>query len=175
MAKKKQVKDQEIAEIGTSLSEQGLKVLFSYTHMPVADSETLKMKFREKGYGFKVVKKTLLQRALKDGGFSEEEIGMLTKDLKDTSAVGWGIDELGPTKVLHDFAKTNPNVRMKMGFWERAVFDAGQLVELAKTPSREELYGKLVSVMVGPMRNFVGVLSGVQRQFVQVLSAIANK
>ncbi len=175
MAKKKAVKNLEIQEVVKSLSAHGLKVLFSFAQLNVADAQALKKKFRENGFGFKVVKKTLLARALQEKGFEAETIEKLTNDLKDTSAVGWGSDEIGPTKVLYEFGKTNPHVKMKTGFLEHSLFDASELLQLAKTPGRIELYGSLVSVMVGPMRNFVGVLQGVQRQFVQVLSAIQEK
>ena len=49
------------------------------------------------------------------------------------------------------------------------------MINLAKLPSRDQLLGQLLSVMVGPVRGLATVLSGAQRSLVQVLAAIQEK
>ena len=66
-------------------------------------------------------------------------------------------------------------ITIRCGALGGKLLDPAQVEALAKLPSREQLLGQLLSVLVGPMRNLVGVLSGVPRSFVQVLHAIEEK
>jgi large subunit ribosomal protein L10 len=50
-----------------------------------------------------------------------------------------------------------------------------QIKQLATLPSKEQLVAQLLSVMNGPIRNFVCVLNAVQRDFTRVVQAIADK
>ena len=84
-------------------------------------------------------------------------------------------DPVGPTKVLIDFAKKNPELEIKIGVLDGKLLTKNDISALAELPSREVLLGKLVSVMAAVPTSFVTVLSGVPRSFVQVLNAYCEK
>ncbi|MDY0265792.1 MAG: 50S ribosomal protein L10, partial [Sulfurospirillum cavolei] len=66
----------------------------------------------------------------------------------------WGEDQLAVTKVVANFAKTNPNFVVKFGYAGGEVVDAAKVEALSKMPSRNELIGMLLSTWMAPITNF---------------------
>jgi large subunit ribosomal protein L10 len=64
---------------------------------------------------------------------------------------------------------------IKEGFLGDQAMSEAEIKQLATLPSREQLLGQLLSVMNGPIRNFVTVLNAVQRDFTRVLQAVADQ
>jgi large subunit ribosomal protein L10 len=133
--------------------------------------EALRTALRKSNAELKVVKNTLLGIASKETDFS-----ILADHFKWPVAVVLSHkDPVGPTKVLIDFAKKNPELEIKIGVLDGKLLTKNDISALAELPSREVLLGKLVSVMAAVPTSFVTVLSGVPRSFVQVLNAYCEK
>ena len=106
----------------------------------------------------------------------ETDFSILADHFKWPVAVVLGYkDPVGPTKILVDFAKKNPELEIKVGMLDSKLLTKGDLNILAELPSKEVLLGRLVSVMAAVPTSFVTVLSGVPRSFVQVLNAYCDK
>jgi large subunit ribosomal protein L10 len=139
--------------------------------MNVAKMEALRNALRKSNAELKVVKNTLLGIASKETDFS-----ILADHFKWPVAIVLSHkDPVGPTKVLIDFAKKNPELEIKVGVLDGKLLTRNDISALAELPSREILLGKLVSVMAAVPTAFVTVLSGVPRNFVQLLNAYCDK
>jgi large subunit ribosomal protein L10 len=167
----RRTKEQIVSELQGKLKEAKLGVLTSFSGMNVVKMEALRNALRKSNAELKVVKNTLLGIASKETDFS-----ILADHFKWPVAVVLSHkDPVGPTKVLGDFAKKNPELEIKVGVLDGKLLSKSDLGALAELPSREVLLGKLVSVMAAVPTSFVTVLSGVPRSFVQVLNAYCDK
>jgi large subunit ribosomal protein L10 len=167
----RRTKEQIVSELQGKLREAKLGVLTSFSGMNVAKMEALRNALRKSNAELKVVKNTLLGIASKETDFS-----ILADHFKWPVAVVLSHkDPVGPTKVLIDFAKKNPELEIKIGVLDGKLLTRSDISALAELPSREVLLGKLVSVMAAVPTAFVTVLSGVPRSFVQVLNAYCDK
>jgi large subunit ribosomal protein L10 len=164
-------KEQIVSELQGKLKEAKLGVLTSFSGMNVAKMEALRTALRKSNAELKVVKNTLLGIASKETDFS-----ILADHFKWPVAVVLSHkDPVGPTKVLIDFAKKNPELEIKIGVLDGKLLTKSDISALAELPSRDVLLGRLVSVMAAVPTSFVTVLSGVPRSFVQVLNAYCDK
>lgn len=167
----RRTKEQIVSELQEKLKEAKLGVLTSFSGMNVAKMEALRNALRKSNAELKVVKNTLLGIASKETDFS-----ILADHFKWPVAIVLSHkDPVGPTKVLIDFAKKNPELEIKVGVLDGKLLTRSDISALAELPSREVLLGKLVSVMAAVPTSFVTVLSGVPRSFVQVLNAYCDK
>jgi len=167
----RRTKEQIVSELQGKLKEAKLGVLTSFSGMNVAKMEALRTALRKSNAELKVVKNTLLGIASKETDFS-----ILADHFKWPVAVVLSHkDPVGPTKVLIDFAKKNPELEIKIGVLDGKLLTRSDISALAELPSREVLLGKLVSVMAAVPTAFVTVLSGIPRNFVQVLNAYCDK
>ena len=167
----RRTKEKIVSELQGKLKEAKLGVLTSFSGMNVAKMEALRTALRKSNAELKVVKNTLLGIASKETDFS-----ILADHFKWPVAVVLSHkDPVGPTKVLIDFAKKNPELEIKIGVLDGKLLTKSDITALAELPSRDVLLGKLVSVMAAVPTSFVTVLSGVPRSFVQVLNAYCEK
>ena len=167
----KQKKQEIVKSAGEILKKQ--KVLFFTTFFGIAVSkmQELRRELKKVGGEFKVIRKTLLQRALKEQSLDADVVGM-----KGEIGVVAGFEsEVDPAKVAAKFGKENQTFKIISGFLNGAVVSGAQITALAKLPTREQLLGQLVGVLQAPVANFQGVLSGNMRGFITALSQLAKK
>ncbi|UMX48361.1 MAG: 50S ribosomal protein L10 [Candidatus Nealsonbacteria bacterium DGGOD1a] len=168
MAVSKTKKQEIVKELGDKLGRQKAVVFADFTGLKVKDLAGLKAKLRENGAEFKVAKKTLMKVAFKEKG-----INIDPKTLAGEIALVMGYnDETAPAKTVYEFSRTNQNIKILGGLLEKNALTLEQVLNLAKLPSKQELYAKLVGTMSAPSRNFAGVLQGNIRGLVTVLSKI---
>ncbi|HEX2865049.1 MAG TPA: hypothetical protein VHN99_10810, partial [Deinococcales bacterium] len=63
----------------------------------------------------------------------------------------------------------------KAGLLDGAPIDANRFEDIAKLPSKLELYAELLGVLQAAPSNLVGVLQGKLQEFVGILDAQVNK
>ena len=102
--------------------------------MPVADMTQLRAKARASGVYFRVVKNTLVRRAVADTPFAT-----LADKMVGPLAYGIGPDPVAVAKVLNDFAKGNEKFVITGGAMPGQVMSAKEITALAALPSRDEL------------------------------------
>lgn len=142
------VKQQYVADLAEKLKGAAAGVVVDYKGINVADDTALRKSLREAGVSYTVVKNTMLKLALKEAG-----IDGLDGVLEGTTALA--IHEEDPivaAKILGEFADKNKKFTLKAGFMDGKVLSDAEVVALGKLPSKEQLVGQLVSVLVAPMR-----------------------
>ncbi len=121
---------------------------------------------------FRVVKKTLVNKALKEGGQDPTPLDQIRGNIGIAFSLH---DEVTPAKILAKAAKDNEQLRLHFGILAGKLIDAAAVKMLAALPSKEELLGKLVGTLVAPLRGFLNVLQGPQRNLLNVLVRIKEK
>ena len=146
-------------------------VFVDYKGITVADDTKLRKSLRESGNEYKVVKNTLLGRALKEAG-----IDGLDSVLEGTTAIAISQEDyVGAAKVLCEYAEKNKNFTVKAGFVDGKMIDAEGVKNLAKLPSKEVLLAQVLGGLNAPITGFATVLNGTMKGLVVALNAIAEK
>ena len=164
-----QKKEAVVAEVAKQVSTAQAIVLAENRGMPVSDMTQLRAKARASGVYFRVVKNTLVRRAVVGTPFeklSDQMIGPLT--------YGIGADPVAVAKVLNDFAKGYEKLVIKAGAMPGQVMSAKDVAALASLPSRDELIAKLMGTMQAPVAKFVRTLNEVPGRFVRTLAAVRD-
>lgn len=163
-------KKQAVAALTEEIKGAKVGVLVNYKGITVADDTKLRKDLREAGDSYKVVKNTLLKRALADAGvFGLDEL------LEGTTALATGEDYVSAAKVLTSYAKDNKDFKVKGGFLDGAAVDDAAIKNLAELPSKEVLVAQVLGGLNAPISGFVTVLNGTLKGLVVALNAIAEK
>lgn len=161
-----------VKELSEKIKNAKSTVFIDYKGVKVKESTELKKTLRASGAECVVVRKTLLDIALKNAGIENANI----KGLEGQIAICFSnTDEVSAAKIIETFGKTNQNVKMVGGSLGQEIMDATQVKALAKIPSKEQLLGQLVGTLNAPISGFVNVLAGNLRGLVQVLKAIEEQ
>lgn len=148
-----------VAEVSAQIAKAQTVVLAEYSGIEVTDLTALRKKARESGVYLRVVKNTLVRRAVADTQFAplaEQMVGPLIYSVSE--------DPVAAAKVLNDFAKGNDKLVLKAGSYAGKVLDKAGVQALASIPSREELLAKLLGVMQAPVSGFAGALAALAKQ-----------
>ncbi len=164
-------KQDSVEQLKTNFSKAAAVVFADYKGVTSEEMNFLRRSMREKNILVKVSKNNLVRIALK-GTPKEEAVEKLAGPLVTCFAFG---DAVEMAKAVSDFTKKVEAFSIKEGFLGDQVISEAQIKQLATLPSKEQLISQLLSVMNGPIRNFVCVLNAVQRDFTRVIQAIADK
>jgi large subunit ribosomal protein L10 len=164
-------KDESIAALKDNFSKANAVVFADYKGVTSEEMNLLRRSLREKKVLVKVAKNNLVRIALK-GTPKEQAVEKLAGPTVTLFALG---DAVEAAKAISDYAKKVEAFSIKEGFLGDQVMNEAQIKHLATLPSKEQLISQLLSVMNGPIRNFVCVLNAVQRDFTRVVQAIADK
>ena len=148
-----------VAEVSEQLGKAQTVVVAEYSGIQVGQLTALRSKAREAGVYLRVLKNTLVRRAVVDTPFAplaDQMTGPLIYGLSD--------DPVAAAKVLNDFAKTNDKLVLKAGCYAGKVLDKEGVKALASIPSREELLARLLGVMQAPVSGFAGVVAALAKQ-----------
>ncbi len=149
-----------VAELTEKFKESASTVITDYRGLTVADVTELRKKLREAGIEYRVLKNTLCRRASEAAEFPE-----LGEHFVGPTAIAFSKeDSVAPAKILHEFAKSNENLKIKGGIVDGKVVGVDELKALANLPSREGLLSMLLSVLQAPMRNFALAVKAVSDQ-----------
>ena len=164
-------KKQLVAALAADLKESCTGVIVNYKGINVADDTKLRKQLREAGSTYKVVKNTMLKRALDEAG-----IEGLEGVLEGTTAIAYNKEDyVVSAKILSEFAEKSKTFELKAGFVDGNALDAAGVKELAALPPKEVLVAKALGGLDAPITGFVTVLNGTLKGLVVALNAIAEK
>ena len=170
MATKEQ-KNQKIAEIKESFAKAQVAIVTDPTGLTVAEITDLRRKLQKEGADYTVVKNTLAIKAVE--GTQYECMGEL---LKGASAVAFGFnDQVAPAKVLSAFVKEIEKANFKGGAMDGKLLSADEVKALAKLPSKEELYAKMLGCINSPASGIVGGVNGVMSALVRAIDQVRQQ
>ena len=159
-----------VDEVGAQVAQAQSIVLAEYRGLSVEKITGLRKQARESGVYLRVLKNTLVRRAVVGTPFEK-----LSDQMAGPLLYGLSKDPVSAAKLLAGFAKGNDQLVLKGGALPNSVMDVAGVQALATMPSREELLSKLLGTMQAPVAKFVQTLNEVPTKFVRGLAAVRDK
>jgi len=148
-----------VAEVSAQVASAQTIAVAEYRGIAVGDLTALRAKARESGVYLRVLKNTLVRRAIADTPFAD-----LGDQLVGPLIYGISEDPVAAAKVLNDFAKGNDKLVLKAGSYAGKTLDKAGVQALASIPSREELLARLLGVMQAPVSGFAVALAALAKK-----------
>lgn len=159
-------KEEIIVGIKQLFADSEIAIFLNFHGLSVKDGTSMRRDFLKNGLRYRVIKKSLLARAIND------LFGKKSPELKGEIGMVFGRDPLAAAKEVARVAKATKALTAQGGWLEGTWVDVRQIAALAAVPSREVLLAQLVMIINAPMKNITGVLAGIPRKFVGTLEAI---
>ncbi len=131
-----------VAEVSAQVAQAQAIVLAEYRGMGVADMTLLRAEARKSSVYLRVLKNTLVRRAVEGTPFSA-----LANDMVGPLVFGISTDPVAAAKVMNNFAKANDKFVIKAGAMPNQVMNAAGVQALASTLSRDELLAKFARTL----------------------------
>ena len=147
-----------VAEVSEQVSNAQAIVIAEYRGIGVANMTVLRAQARKSGVYLRVLKNTLVRRAVDGSPFAA-----LANNMAGPLVFGISGDAVSAAKVMNEFAKTNDKFVIKAGAMPNIMMDAAGVKALASTLSREELLAK-----------FARTLNEVPTKFARAMAAIRD-
>lgn len=168
MAKDKNI--QIVGGLRDKVAKARSLVVADYRGLTHKQAEELHKLIKQVDGEFIVTKNSLLKIASEGTDFKIEK-NELTGPTAAMLAYG---DEVAPIKELFKFIKTTSLPKVKFGFIGGVRYADKEVEAVAKLPSKEVLYGQLVSRLNSPMSGLVYALNYNVQKLVYVLSKIGG-
>ena len=148
----------------------------------IADSSGLSVedinKFRglcfEKGVEIRVVKNTLIKKALE--AVNEEEYAGLYDSLKGPSSLMFAEIANSPAKVIEEFRKSFDKPLLKAAYIDSSIYVGDEsLKELAALKSKEELIGEIILLLQSPAKNVISSLKSGSSTIAGLVKALQER
>ena len=166
-----------VTEVKERLEGSSAVMVTEYRGLTVKQLAELRRALRPVGGRYKVYKNNLVRRAADDAGIdlSEHLVGPTALTFTEETPEGDPGDVVTVAKVLRDFAKANPALLIKGGYFDGRPIDAEGVKALADVEPREVLLAKLAGLMAAPMQQFAGLLEALPRNFAYGLQALIDQ
>ncbi len=163
-------KKQVVEDVSAVVENAQATVVAEYRGLTVEQMKVLRREAHENNVFLKVVKNTLLRRAVQD-----TDHACLDDILVGPLAFAASEDPVAVAKVINKYAKEYDAFNIKAGSMQGALLNEDDVKALAALPSREELLAKLMGTMQAPVSKFVQTLNEVPSKFVRGLAAVRDQ
>ena len=163
-------KETTVAELTDLFRSSNAVVLTEYRGLTVAQLKQLRGNIREDA-SYAVVKNTLTQIAAKEAG-----VDGLDDHFTGPTAIAFVHgDTVAVAKALRDFAKANPLLVIKGGYFDGAPLTAEEVNKLADLESREVLLAKLAGAMKASLFGAAYLFNAPLSKAVRTVDALREK
>ena len=166
---KRSEKEQIIAEVSEVVHRSRGLFFTNFAGLTVEQATELRREFYKSGIEYRVVKNTLIQKALE----SASGYDRVYDKLVGPTGVAFAFDDpVAPARIIQKFSEKHNKLSLKVCVLEREVYDGSKLAELAKLPSRKELMASILGTIQAPLAGVPTVIQAVIRDLVSVVGEI---
>jgi large subunit ribosomal protein L10 len=159
-------KDEMIAELIGEIKATNVLYLTDASALTAEATSNLRRACNTSGIRMRVVKNTLLQKAMER--IEEKDYSALFPTLAGQTAVMFAEKGNAPAKLIQDFRRKHPAAKnalprpqLKSAWIDEAVFIGDdQIAMLANLKGKEELIGEIIGLLQSPIKNLISGLQG---------------
>ncbi len=144
------VNELQVAAYKKAFKDASFVIAVGYPKLNVAGIDELRTKLQAAGGNMLFVRNRLANIAMKELGHGEVK-GIC----KEQTAFVWGQDPVSTARFLVDFKKEHAELLIHGALLEKALLDTAQVLDLSKSPTKEELK----SIISGQILSMGGRLS----------------
>lgn len=159
-----------VAEINAEVSTALSLVLADYKGLNVAEMTELRRNAQAQQVQLRVVRNTLVKRALDGTDFE-----CLHKALVGPTLMALSHDLNSAARVLDDFGKKNPNLRIKALSVGGEFYGADEVERVVSLPTHSEALTQLVCLLQAPVQKLVSTVNEVPTKLVRTVAAVRDQ
>jgi len=164
-------KQQIVSEVNQAASSALSAVLADYRGVSVEDMTALRKNARANKVYLRVVRNTLLKRAVADTEFE-----CIQGVLVGPTILAFSQEDPGAAaRVLKDFAEENDDFEIKALSVGGQLMDASQIDVLAKLPTLDQARSMLMSVMLAPVTKLARTMNEVPSKVTRAVAAVRDQ
>lgn len=160
-----------VAEVNEAVNSALSAVVADYRGLSVEDLTELRQIAREQEVYLRVVRNTLLKRAVKGTEFECIEDSFVGPSIIALSTTDPG----AAARVIKDFAKDHELLKVRALAVGGKAYGAEDIDVLAKLPTLDQARSMLMSVMLAPATKLVQTLNEVPGKLVRTLAAVKDQ
>lgn len=171
MASILETKQAIVSEVAAVAANAPVLVGLELSGLTVAQVTGLRREARKADVYLKVVKNTLLRRAVEGTGFE-----CVREAARGPLMVAFSRGEPGAAaRMVRDFRKANPKTEVRLVAVAGRLLRPEDLDAVAKLPTREEAIAQLMGVMQAPIAKFVRTLAAPHSKLVRTVAAVRDQ
>lgn len=164
-------KKQIVSEVNEAANSAMSAVLADYRGVTVSNMTELRKTARENKVYLRVVRNTLLKRAVED-----TEYECIKEVLVGPTILAFSQEDPGAAaRVLKDFAKENDDFEIKALSIGGKLLDASEIDVLAKMPTYDQAVSMLMSVMLAPVTKLARTFNEVPSKVTRAVAAVRDQ
>lgn len=144
-----------VSSLKDKLTSSAFVSVVHYRGMDDKQLYDLRVALKSKGCNMKIAKNTLIKVAIKG-----TDLEILTPHLSGPTAILYSQDPVALAKAVSDMTKKVEVLKIKIGYFNKALVAESAIKEMAKLGSLGEVRS-----------SFLGILKGAQSKFVRILNA----
>lgn len=171
MAIRLEDKKQIVSEVNEAANNALSAVLADYRGVAVSDLAILRKTAREQNVYLRVVRNTLLKRAVEGTQYE-----CIQDALTGPTILAFSMEDPGAAaRVLKDFAKGNDKFEVKALSVGGKLLSADQIDVLATLPTYDQAVSMLMSVMLAPVTKLVRTFNEVPTKVTRAVAAVRDQ
>jgi large subunit ribosomal protein L10 len=164
-------KQKIVSEVSEAAKSALSAVIADFRGITVTDLTSLRKTARSNGVYLRVVRNTLLKKAV-----AGTEYECLGPALKGPTLLAFSQEDPGAAaRVIKDFAKANDKFTVKALAVSGKLLSADQIDVLAKLPTRDQAIATLMSLMLAPITKLARTLNEVPTKVTRGVAAIRDQ
>lgn len=157
-----------VAEVAEIAAKAFSAVAAEYRGLTVGEMTELREKARESGVYLRVVKNTLVKKAVENTEFE-----CIKDALVGPLIMAFSMEDPGcAARLVKDFSKDHEKLETKFVSVSGQLLEASELERLSKLPTKDQAISMLMSVMKAPVEKFVRTLAEPHAKLVRTVDAV---
>jgi large subunit ribosomal protein L10 len=161
----------EVEQLQARLQKSAAVILTDFRGLTVSEITQLRVKLREAGVEYRVVKNRLLGIAGKSAGL--EEFGPMLEG--PTAAAFAPADPIAAAKIIQEFARITRKLGIKGSIVSGQLYGEAHTRALADLPSRQELLARVAGGVAAPLSRMAGALVALPRNLAYALDQLRRQ
>jgi large subunit ribosomal protein L10 len=168
----KEDKNQIVNEVAEKLQENKNFYVVDAADLTVVKVNAFRRECFKQGIELKIVKNTLIEKALERVGITED----FSSVLKGPSGLMFSDNATAPAKLIKDFRKKASKPAMKAAYIEESLYVGDeQLDAVINIKSKQVLLGELIATLQSPMQNVLSGLKGQGAKIAGILKTLEER
>ncbi len=166
-------KEQVVELLNEKLSDHPSLYITDYKGLNVAEVSQLRQMLRDAGVEYRVVKNTLLKRAMETVGGFESCYDYLT----GPTAVALSLDPSAAARAIKAFRKSSGQDLpvLKAAIIDGDLYEGSQIDALASLKSKDELLGEVVTLILSPIQHVVSALGSSGSNLLAIIESLQHR